>query len=1305
MATFSVTSTADNGAAGTLRWAVDQANTSAGADTIAFAPAVSGGTIVLSGGQLILTDAALTSIDGGAAGVTLDGNHANRIFKVNLGSDVALSRLTFKNGVDTSDGGAIYSEGSLTVTDSTFIGNNAGQYGGAIFSQASYYFSSNLTITNSTFEGNQASSTGGAISSSSALTVTDSTFSNNTAAIGGAIYSTFFGLAVTASTFSNNTAQQGGAIYSGGNSTITTSTFRDNSASIYGGGIRNSGTLMLSDSSFFRNNSNQAGGAIYSDSFLTVTNVTFSANNANSGGGILNDGTVTVTHSTLTGNTAGAGGAIFNDNSLTVTDTTISRNWADNGGGIYNGDLATINASTINDNTSSYGAGIYNSARMTVTGSTISDNTATIGGGGMVTGSRLTVNSSTLANNSSVLGGGIYFFSGKPGPILLQSSIVTDSVVATLNPDSANNLFVGSGSIGGLAAGVNGNLVVPTAAAIGLDPAGLQDNGGPTQTIALLPTSPAVGHGAMVTDPVTGLPITTDQRGEPRNSNPDIGAFETQTASIQVSVSSGTYNGSAFTATAAVTGSTGNLLADGNDPTLTYTYFAGPTQLTAAPANAGNYSVVVTFNDVGYRTAVSDPVAFNIAKANAAVAYSGYAGGTYDTAGHTRTVTVTGIGSEGTLFSDTLTATNAGSYNKPWSFSNSNYNFVSGAISFDIAKADAAIAYSGYTGGTYDTASHSRNVTVTGVGSEGTLFTDSLTAMHAGSYSKPWSYSSGNYNPLSGAISFDIAKANAAIAYSGYTSGTYDSASHTRAVTVTGVGTDGTLFTEALTATNAGSFNKSWTFSSNSNYNPLSGAISFDIAKANATVTYSGFTGGTYDSASHTRAVTVTGVGSDGALFTDALTATNAGSYSKPWSFSSGNYNDVSGTLAFAISQANTELELSVSNANPRLGMDSVTLKADVSATTAGPTGVVVFYDGNNLLGTAPIANGSATLVLGATALTAGLHTIRASFGGDTNFSGSDDSTSLNVQAGSGVTLESNGSLVIRGTAGHDIVHVGRFFSVIYVFTWMNVDTNLFNQECASDDHETDSRFRLQLFSAGAVSSIDIRTFDSSDLASVSQLITAPANIDGGQGDDLLLGGAGNDTITDTAGNNTISSGAGDDVIVTGGGSDVIQSGSGNDLVRAGAGNDSIQGGAGDDILLGGDGNDVILGGEGRDLVIGGLGADRLVGDQEEDILVAGSTAYDNVNQALFSLLDEWTNNTSQTTRRNNILNGTGQAGGYRLVGDDGASQTVFNDNDIDTLTGSQGTDWFFANREAEGGILDVVTDKASSELWNDTDF
>ena len=59
----------------------------------------------------------------------------------------------------------------------------------------------------------------------------------------------------------------------------------------------------------------------------------------------------------------------------------------------------------------------------------------------------------------------------------------------------------------------------------------LADNGGPTQTMALSPYSPAINAGSndlIAIDPATGLPYTTDQRGSDRIvfSVVDIGAFE-----------------------------------------------------------------------------------------------------------------------------------------------------------------------------------------------------------------------------------------------------------------------------------------------------------------------------------------------------------------------------------------------------------------------------------------------------------------------------------------------------------------------------------------------------------------------------------------------------------------------------------------------------------------------------------------------------------------------------------------------------------------------------------------------------------
>jgi hypothetical protein len=60
-----------------------------------------------------------------------------------------------------------------------------------------------------------------------------------------------------------------------------------------------------------------------------------------------------------------------------------------------------------------------------------------------------------------------------------------------------------------------------TAEALKLGP--LQDNGGPTETHALLPGSVAID-----VIPEADCEVDTDQRGEPRDSMCDVGAFEVQ---------------------------------------------------------------------------------------------------------------------------------------------------------------------------------------------------------------------------------------------------------------------------------------------------------------------------------------------------------------------------------------------------------------------------------------------------------------------------------------------------------------------------------------------------------------------------------------------------------------------------------------------------------------------------------------------------------------------------------------------------------------------------------------------------------
>jgi hypothetical protein len=76
--------------------------------------------------------------------------------------------------------------------------------------------------------------------------------------------------------------------------------------------------------------------------------------------------------------------------------------------------------------------------------------------------------------------------------------------------------------------GANGDLVGTAASPIDAKLGPLQDNGGRTFTVALLPDSPALGTGAC--SDAQGAPLTVDQRGFPRPqvTGCDIGAFENQ---------------------------------------------------------------------------------------------------------------------------------------------------------------------------------------------------------------------------------------------------------------------------------------------------------------------------------------------------------------------------------------------------------------------------------------------------------------------------------------------------------------------------------------------------------------------------------------------------------------------------------------------------------------------------------------------------------------------------------------------------------------------------------------------------------
>jgi hypothetical protein len=602
-AVWTVNTLADDGSgsgnSGTLRYCIAQANTNPGDDTINIAV---NGTIMLANGQFTLTDTTgQTTINGpGANLLTIDAHMASRAIQINSSVTASISGVRVTGGrlVGTS-GGGINNAGTLMLANSMIDGNsvsilnNAGGAGGGILSNGA------LAITNCTISGNSATNGGygaGIQIASGTANVVSSMVSGNSAngAAGG--IDNDGALMITDSTISNNSGGTSGGIHSNGSLSITNSTISGNHAVDYGGGIY--GVVTLTNSTVTGNTLTGSGilngGGIYGSG--TISNCTISQNSAGSGrgGGIFNAFglTLTITNSLVTGNTAGqnsGGGGIFTGNYGTVSlnNSTVSGNSAGAGGGICNSSNQTVtlhltNCSITRNHAYSEGGAISNGgsgATATITSSTISGNSATDFGGGIandgpatLTLANSTVTGNTAGNNAS---GGIYNH-------ILGTANAKNSIVAGNQP-------MDIGGEGGITTNDH-NLLNMSAAAAGLGTLG--NFGGPTQTIPLLPGSPAINGGTSNNAP------TTDQRGLPRFGAVDIGAFEVQAAPVVLStrVNDGSVQRSRVTSLT-VTFNYVVSFAGTVASAFTLTRTGGGAVNFAANANVVNGVTVVTLND------------------------------------------------------------------------------------------------------------------------------------------------------------------------------------------------------------------------------------------------------------------------------------------------------------------------------------------------------------------------------------------------------------------------------------------------------------------------------------------------------------------------------------------------------------------------------------------------------------------------------------------------------------------------------------------------------------------------------------
>jgi hypothetical protein len=504
--TLTVTNTNDSGL-GSLRDAIQSA---VSGDTINLGVS---GKITLTGG--ILTVGKNLTITGpGAGSLAIDGNGASGVFYVPPGVTTSISGVTIQNGSANDWGTGIESDGSVSGPGSFYqIEPRLAATAGGIRNEGT------LTLSNNTLSGNSGYSCG-AISNLGTLTVNNSTVSSNTG---------LFGIGPAE-------ADAGSDGLPGGSSS-------------YCGGIYNAGTLVVDNSSL---SSDRGAEILNAAGTFTVSNSALNGNTldgsfvytiANVGG----TGTVTGTNVSSNGWTS-----IFNQSNLTVSNTIVQ------GGTNYyyvpnvvnfGGTLAMRN-STI---TRTFGPALANfdsgttHGVVTIINSTMSGNLGPHDGVILNRGSSIAMSNSTVAGNN-VEGWGIY--NAGSGSITVKNTILADNGAAAGGwncvADSVPITSLGynlsdDDSCVGATSGVTGysfgNFSQPgdmNNTPAGLDPNsaypnGPQNNGGPTPTVALLPTSHAIDAipASACTD-VNGNPVTTDQRGVSRPQGPgcDIGAYE-----------------------------------------------------------------------------------------------------------------------------------------------------------------------------------------------------------------------------------------------------------------------------------------------------------------------------------------------------------------------------------------------------------------------------------------------------------------------------------------------------------------------------------------------------------------------------------------------------------------------------------------------------------------------------------------------------------------------------------------------------------------------------------------------------------
>jgi hypothetical protein len=270
-----------------------------------------------------------------------------------------------------------------------------------------------------------------------------------------------------------------------------------------GAGIANRGTLSIGESVVSKNSYDYGGGGCFGS------------------GGVYNEGEMTIINSTISKNNAthGTGGGIRNECSATLTlvNSTVSGNSA-----AVDGWMVPI------------GAGIDNHGTLTIVNSTISENTAhafdDAYGGGIASSGWISVINSTISGNTAGEATAIALYSNAPcsnrGAYLQAAGTLIGGDCGSYGEEGSQAAWVSKGyniESPGDTCGFDQPTDQVNVSADDLKLEALADNGGPTETHAL-------GDGSVAIDviPADMCEVDEDQRGFPRDSMCEVGAFEVQ---------------------------------------------------------------------------------------------------------------------------------------------------------------------------------------------------------------------------------------------------------------------------------------------------------------------------------------------------------------------------------------------------------------------------------------------------------------------------------------------------------------------------------------------------------------------------------------------------------------------------------------------------------------------------------------------------------------------------------------------------------------------------------------------------------